>query len=244
MFLPMKPLLLAALVIAGCRSSDGATKARADRPAAQPAAETRTPQAAQSQTQTDSSRVDDLLERADRARIQGDSTAPVWLVEISDFQCPFCKRWHDETYPTLVRDYVAKGIVRMAYVHLPLQMHQHAFQAAEASMCAAVQDRFWPMHDKLFDTQARWAAMTNVAPLFDSLAVASGARGPEFRECMRSMVMRRVINGDRTRAASASVISTPVFFVGTERINGAEPIQVFRDAIERARAKAARPPSR
>lgn len=183
------------------------------------------------------------MERADRARIQGDSTAPVWIVEISDFQCPFCKQWHDETYASVVRDYVAKGIVRMAYLHLPLAMHQHAFHAAEASMCAAAQNRFWQMHDKLFDTQKRWAGMTNVAPLFDSLAVASGVSGPEWRECMRSMVMRRVINGDRTRAASAGVTSTPVFFVGDERVMGAEPTQRFRDAIERARAKVARRPS-
>jgi protein-disulfide isomerase len=182
------------------------------------------------------------LERADRARIQGDTTAPVWVVEISDFQCPYCKRWHDETYPALVRDFIRPGIVRMAYVHLPLQQHQHAFHAAEAAMCAAVQNRFWQMHDALFETQPRWVPLTDATALFDSLAVASGVKGSEWRECMRSMVMRRLINADRARSMSAAVSSTPTFFVGDERVRGAAPIEEFRAAIERARAKSSRPP--
>src|SRR5881628_2741765 len=117
-----RPLLVVAFIV-GCRpSGQQNTTARGTTSAAQPSA-----------AAADSARADSLLQRADRARIQGDSAAPVWIVELSDFQCPYCKQWHDETYPVIVRDYVAKGQVRLAYVNYPLQQHVHALRAAEAA---------------------------------------------------------------------------------------------------------------
>ena len=226
----MKGLLLALVLLAGCRPADGGTQS-----APGSAAGKNTPAASAA---PDTSRINALLARADAGRIQGSRTAAVWLVEISDFQCPFCKRWHDEVYPVIQREYIAPGHVRMAYVNLPLSIHQHAPAAAEAALCASVQDRFWPMHDKLFATQERWAKMPGVAALFDSLAVSTGVNANEWRDCMRSGVMRRVISGDQARATASGVRSTPVFFVGDQPIQGAAPIGDFRAAIERARAKA------
>jgi protein-disulfide isomerase len=231
MFLPMRRfLLLAALV--SCRPSGPKSNPPSDD----------TPVARAS---TDSARADAMLTRADRARIQGDSTAPVWIVELSDFQCPFCKQWHDSTYPTLRKEYVVSGRVRLAYVNFPLQQHVHAFHAAEAAMCAAAQDRFWQMHDALFDTQKAWEKLADsaAAAVFDSLAVASGVNAGEWRACMRSGVMQRLVNADRGRGTSAGIRSTPTFFVGNEPIQGAAPIDAFRAAIERARARTASPPS-
>jgi protein-disulfide isomerase len=228
MFVLMNRLLLLAVVLASCRpSSSQNTRAREETSAA-PA-------------NSDSARAEALLERADRARIQGDSAAPIWIVELSDFQCPYCKQWHDETYPVLVREYVASGQVRLAYVNMPLSMHVHAFHAAEAAMCSAAQDRFWPMHDALFATPTRWASMTDTAAaaMFDSLAVSTGAKAEEWHECMRSGVIRRLVNADRARGTSAGIHSTPMFFVGDEPIQGAAPLATFRSAIERARAKTA-----
>jgi protein-disulfide isomerase len=170
----------------------------------------------------------------------------VWIVELSDFQCPYCKQWHDETYPALIREYVVPGRVRLAFVNFPLPQHVHAFHAANAAMCAAAQDRFWQVHDTLFKTQSRWTSMTDTAAakLFDSLAVASGVNGPDWRACMRSGIMERIVNADRARGTSAGVRSTPTFFVGDEPIQGAAPIDVFRSSIARAQAKAVlrRPP--
>ena len=187
----------------------------------------------------DSSRVDSLLQLADAGRIQGSPTAPVWLVEISDFQCPYCKQWHAQVYPAIKRDYIDRGIVRMAYVHLPLNIHPNAGPAAETSLCASMQNRFWPVHDKLFDTQEQWARLQNPAAYFDSLALASGVDESRYRECMASDIMQRVINGDRSRANAAGVTSTPQFFVGNEPIRGLAPLDAYRQAIERARAGAA-----
>lgn len=229
MFSVMKRLLLVCLLVGGCRPTDGGSQSAPNGSSS-----------AQATVRDDSARSDSLLALADAGRIQGSPSAPVWLVEISDFQCPFCKRWHDEIYPTIKRDYIDKGIVRMAYVHLPLPQHQHAMPAAIVSMCAALQDRFWPVHDRIFETQRRWTAMQDAAAFFDSLAVASGVRAPEFRECVSSGLMRRIISGDGSRARSAAVRSTPTFFVGDEPILGVAPIESFKAAIERQRAKKAK----
>ena len=227
------------LLAAACRSSDGKPTNTPNASATAPARGGSAPAAPAAQAPADSAREDALLERADKARIQGDTAAPVWIVEISDFQCPYCKQWHDQVYPQIVREYVRQGTVRLAYVNFPLGMHQNALPASEAAMCAAVQDRFWQMHDTLFSTQTRWAALQEPLPLYDSLATAIGVQATEWRSCMSSHVMRRLINADRTRGLSAGVNSTPTFFVGDEPIRGAAPMDEFRAAIGRARAKAA-----
>jgi len=187
---------------------------------------------------SDSAKQNALLERADRSRIQGDTAAKIWIVEISDFECPFCRQWHEETYPLIQRDYIRTGVVRMAYVNFPLAQHPHALPAAEAAMCAAAQDRFWPMHDAIFNTQQKWVSLQDAMPTYDSLAVSVGVDATQWRECVKSQVMRRLINADRARGLTAGVGSTPTFFVGDEPIKGAAPIDAFREAIARARAKA------
>jgi protein-disulfide isomerase len=221
----MKALAAVALLLVGCRPADGGSQSS-------PGSTTR----AEAQARpSDSASVDALLARADAGRIQGARSAPVWL---SDFQCPYCKRWHDEVYPIIQREYITPGHVRMAYVNLPLAQHQHSVPAALAALCTAAQDKFWPMHDKLFGTQTRWAAMKDASALFDSLAVSTGVNVAEWRDCMRSGVMQRVVNGDLARASASGARSTPTFFVGDQPIAGAAPIDAFRAAIERARAKA------
>jgi protein-disulfide isomerase len=180
-----------------------------------------------------------LLQRADRGRIQGDTAAPVWVVVASDFQCPFCRTWHAETYPTLVRDYVRTGKIRMAYLNYPLNIHKNAWPAAEAAMCAGVQGMFWEMHDAIFANQARWSAMPNALPLLDSLAVNKFAlNADEWRSCMSSHATAALVQADYERLRTAGVESTPSFFVGDRGISGAQPTDVFRAAIEQALAKA------
>jgi len=226
MFLPMKRFWCLLIVVAGCRSTDGSAQGSPSK------------SASSTQATPDSARANVLLARADRARIQGDTAAPVWLVEVSDFECPFCKQWHDQTYAAIVREYIGPGIVRMAYVNFPLGQHPHAMPAAESAMCAAAQDRFWQMHDALFNNQEKWVALTDAQPFFDSLAVSIGVDASAWRECVRSNVMRRLINADRSRGLTAGVGNTPTFFVGDEPIVGAAPLDAFRAAIARARAKA------
>lgn len=183
---------------------------------------------------------DSLSSRADAARIQGSPTAPVWVVEVSDFQCPFCKTWHDSTYRALRREFVTPGTIRLAYVNYPLPNHENAMPAAEAAMCAGTQGRFWEMHDGLFASQDTWAAMPNAAPLFDSVARAAGVDVAAMRRCIEQGSMRALIQADAERAQEFGVQATPSFIIGGDvLIRGAQPIEAFRRAI--AQKLAARP---
>jgi protein-disulfide isomerase len=183
-------------------------------------------------TRADSLRVDSLLARADAGRIQGAKTATVWLIEMSDFQCPFCKRWHEEVYPTIKREFVDKGLVRMAYLQFPIpSLHRHAEAAAVASMCAAEQDKFWPMHDRLFSSQDAWKDLPTPARFFDSLAVATGVDANRWRGCIRERHVARIVSADVQRSTNFGIRSTPTFIVGDKIIQGAQPVDSFRLAI-------------
>ena len=209
-----------------------------------------TPQAAASQVTTSAGDVapvaapalpafaDSLTAMADRARIRGAATAPVWLVEISDFQCPFCKQWHDETFAKIDQEYVKTGKVRMAYLNYPLtRIHKNAQLAAEAAMCAGAQGKFWELHNSLFATQTRWADAKTPIVVFDSLAKAAGVDLKRWDQCVTSHATAKLIELDRDRSTKAGVESTPTFFVGDRALAGAYPVDTFRVAIDQALAK-------
>jgi protein-disulfide isomerase len=175
-----------------------------------------------------------LLKRADHARIEGSASAPVWVIEVSDFQCPFCRQFHDETYGELKRAYVDSGKVRLAYVNFPLSMHRNAYAASEAAMCAGAQDRFWPMHDVLFTTQKQWEGLVAPQQMFDSLAAAQGVDMASFRKCVSGHLTKPLIDADIDRATKQGVESTPTFLIGGMMVTGAQPVANFRHAIDSA----------
>ena len=174
---------------------------------------------------------------ADLARIQGNPNAPLWVIEVSDFQCPYCKQWHDETYPTFRDEFVRTGKVRFAYVNFPLAQHQYAWPAAESAMCAGAQGKFWEMHDALFSTQSRWEALPAPASFFDSLARAQGVQVTRWRQCVQSGRMKAWIQADHDRAQAAGAGSTPSFMIGDKLLVGAQPIEELRRAIDSAMVK-------
>jgi protein-disulfide isomerase len=178
--------------------------------------------------------------RADLARIQGSPTAPVWVIEVSDFQCPYCKQWHDQTYKKLRDEFVSTGKVRLAYVNFPLAQHAHAGPAAEGAMCAGAQGKFWEMHDALFTTQEKWAGLPSSAAYFESLARTTGVDVPRWRQCVQSGKMRPWIQADHDRAERAGAASTPSFMIGDQILVGAQPIENLRSAIDSALAKTRR----
>lgn len=181
--------------------------------------------------------------RADLARIQGSSTAPVWVIEVSDFQCPFCKQWHDETYSKLRDEFVKTGKIRLAYINFPLNQHANAWPAAETAMCAGAQGKFWEMHDALFVNQKKWEQLASPALFFDSLARASGINVPRWQQCVQSGKMKPWIQADYDRAQAAGASSTPTFIIGDRMLTGAQPIENLRGAIDSALAKAKTTPS-
>ena len=182
---------------------------------------------------------DSISARADRGRIRGNEAAQVWLVEISDFQCPYCKQWHDQSFATLDKEYVQTGKVRLAYLNHPIpSLHPNARAASEAAMCASAQGKFWELHSALFTTQDMWKALPNPGVFFDSLAVKSGVDGPAWRSCMSTHAAVPLIDADNDRTSRSGVQSTPTFFVGDRRIEGAYPVDSFRVILNAAIAKA------
>ena len=185
---------------------------------------------------------DTVSRLADKGRILGDSAAPVWVVMASDFQCPYCKQWHDAAFAGLVKDYVKTGRVRMAFLNMPLSMHQHAVPAAEAAMCASVQDKFWPMHDSLFATQKIWEVLESPLSMFDTLANENHVEMKAWRDCMSKHATLALIEADLDRARQTGANSTPSFFVGTMKLSGADAN--VRGAIDSALKAAAAKPKR
>lgn len=184
-----------------------------------------------------------LVSRADLGRIKGEQSARVWLIVVSDYQCPFCKRWHEETAPRIDRDYVRTGKVRVAYLNYPISSHRNAWPAHDAAMCAAEQGKFWSMSDALFTTQNAWKDRGNPVTYFDSLAGTLPLDRARLRQCIRDGGLRPLIQSDMDRAIRRGIGSTPTFFVGSRLLVGAQPFEAFQQALDRELA-AAPPPSR
>jgi protein-disulfide isomerase len=174
---------------------------------------------------------------AEKARIMGQPSAKLWIVVMSDFQCPYCKRWHDETDAVIRKRYVETGKARYAFLNFPLRSHRNAVPAAEAAMCAGEQGKFWPVHDALFDTQDRWGGAADPGAVFDSVATAAGLDLAKHRECRTSGMMRGLIDRDARRGAAAGVQGTPAFSIGTQKTSGALPTSEFVRIIEEELAK-------
>jgi protein-disulfide isomerase len=230
----VRTLALVALGIA-CAPANSKEKSAGSAGGAEVATRTRTdttPVSAAAAPQPDSDVV-----RADLARIQGSPTAPIWVIEVSDFQCPYCKQWHEQTYHNLRDEFVRTGKVRLAYINYPLAQHIHAAPAAEAAMCAGAQGKFWEMHDALFTNQARWSALPSSTAYFESLARGTGVDVARWRQCVQSGKMRIWIQADHDRARAAGAASTPSFLIGDRILIGAQPIEALRGAIDSALAR-------
>jgi protein-disulfide isomerase len=176
-----------------------------------------------------------LIARADKGRLMGRDSGAMWVVLMSDFQCPYCKQWHDQSMNNLVRDYVNTGKVRLAYLHLPLtDIHPHARAEAEASMCASVQGKFWPYAEQLFARQKEVATLPSVRPTLDAVARNLSLDMEEFAACQRSGAMRSLVDSDMQQATQARVQSTPSFLIGDFLVEGALPYADFRRAVDSA----------
>lgn len=216
--------LAAALIATAACSPNGSTP-RADAPGAVAADKT---------APASPAAPDPMVTAADHGRVQGDSAARTWVIIASDFQCPYCKQWHGETYANFVKEYVRTGKVKVAYVNFPLNQHQNAMITAQAAMCAAAQNKFWQYHDALFNSQSRWETMQDPRPVLDSLATAVGVDVPLWGKCVDSGKMLPMIRADRDRLAQAGVQSTPSFLIGDEILAGAQPIEAMRPALDSA----------
>ncbi|HXT14600.1 MAG TPA: thioredoxin domain-containing protein [Gemmatimonadaceae bacterium] len=189
---------------------------------------------------------DSITDLADRGRIAGDPSATVWVLMASDFQCPYCKEWHDASFLPLMRDYAQKGKIRLAFVNMPLSIHPNAIPAAEAAMCASVQNKFWPAHDALFASQPQWESMPKPIAKLDSVIAGTGVDMAQWRSCMAKHATLPLIQADHDKLHNAGVNSTPTFFVDGKMLTNDQGLSAgvaadVRGAIEAALKAKAKP---
>ena len=156
----------------------------------------------------------------------GPADAPITIVEFSDYQCPFCRRWHAEVYEPLLAAYPGK--IRLVYRNLPLtSIHPDALGAAEAAMCAGEQDVYWKYHDKLFSSESLGNSV------YLQYAQELGLNMPTFEACLNDHKYQKTIESDSDFAINLGIRSTPTFFINGLAVVGAQPLDVFKQVIDK-----------
>jgi protein-disulfide isomerase len=180
--------------------------------------------------------VDSVIPRADRGRMKGAEGARVTIIEVSDFQCPYCRDFAANTYRSVDSAYVQTGQARIIYINLPLSIHREAYGAAEAAMCASAQGRFWEMHDRLFATQREWGGQADAAQRFERIAQELRLDMAAYRDCTANDRTSSIIVSDAMQAAQAGINGTPAFILnsaaGQRALSGAVPFEQFKAEMD------------
>jgi len=230
---------LAPLALAGALALLGSA-CGAQEPAAQQGAQ----QGAQRGAAAGQAALDSVLPRADRGRYKGADSARVTIVEISDFQCPYCRQWFEQTYARLDSAYIRTGRVKLIFIHYPLPNHQQAYPASKAALCAGVQGKFWPMHDRIFATQREWSGQSNPAERFARYATELRLDAAAYRDCYENDRVAPVIVNDVSNVTGAGVQGTPTFIInGREVLNGAVGFDEMARVIDAQLAAPGAPPA-
>lgn len=156
----------------------------------------------------------------------GPADAPITIVEFSDFQCPFCREWQQNTYQPLLAAYPGK--IRLVYRDFPLtQIHPNALPAAEAAQCANEQGAFWPFHDKLFSSE-------NLGDdVYKQYAQQLSLDMTKFDTCLANHTYDKYIQANSDFAVKTGVNSTPTFFINGLAVVGAQPLAAFTQVIDK-----------
>lgn len=159
--------------------------------------------------------------------IKGDENAPVTIVEFSDYECPFCQRFWEQTLPQIEEKYIKTGKVKLIYRDFPLGFHANAQKAAEAAECSGEQGKYYEMHDKLFAE-----GVSGGVSAFKQYAADLKLDTKTFNECLDAGKMRAEIQKDSADGQSLGVSGTPAFFINGKEVVGAQPFSVFEQIIE------------
>ncbi len=157
----------------------------------------------------------------------------VVVEEFSDFQCPFCQRFYNDSYKQIKEKYIDTGKITFIFRHFPLPFHQNAQKAHEAAECASRQGKFWPYHDLLFVKMQADGTGLNNADL-KQYAKDLGLNASKFNSCLDNGETAEIVKKDLADGQAAGVSGTPTVFVNGQKIVGAQPFSSFEQAIEQA----------
>lgn len=158
--------------------------------------------------------------------VLGDEDAPVTIIEFSDYQCPYCARFWSDTLPSLKKEYIDTGKVKLIYRDYPLvSIHPMAQPAAEAAECvrdaAGSDEAYFEMHDKIFANQQTLSV--------DNLKKWAKEIGYDIGGCLDSGKFTNEVKKDTTDGGS---LGTPTFFVNGKQLRGAQPFSAFKQVID------------
>jgi protein-disulfide isomerase len=155
----------------------------------------------------------------------GSANAPITIIEFSDYECPFCRRWHQEVWPQLKANYGDQ--IRLVYRDFPLyNIHPNAIAAAEAANCAGDQDRYWEFSDMLYEADG-------LSPdLYVAFAQQLKLDMDQFNQCVQEETYKPEVEADLSYASELGVRSTPTFFINGLYVVGAQPYEVFQQIID------------
>lgn len=166
----------------------------------------------------------------------GDPEATVGLVEFTDYQCPFCQRFHVQTFGQLKEQYIETKKIQYVVRDFPLDFHPHAKDASIAAHCAGEQGAYWAMHHELFTYQRRLGS-----ELYEELAKTLGLDLELFQHCQEKPELAEQVEADLAYGEQIGVRGTPNFFVGliqdgklvkATQITGAQPFAAFSRVID------------
>ena len=168
--------------------------------------------------------------------VLGDPSAPVTIIEFGDYQCPFCKRWNENTKPAIEEKIIETGRANLIYVDLAI-IGPDSVKIHAGSYCAADQGLYWEYHDFAYASQGHendgWANSENVKLLASEI---TGIDTDVFNDCLDSKKYEQRVNDNKKIATDAGARSTPSFIIvapdGTgETIIGAQPYDAFESVI-------------
>jgi len=156
----------------------------------------------------------------------GPADAPITIIEFSDFQCPYCQKWHNEVWKKLAAEYPTQ--IRLVYRDFPLySIHPDAASAANAAECANEQNKYWEFHNLLFTGGAGLGEEA-----YQSYAAAINLNSFSFQQCLDENRYEAEVTADFEYASSIGISSTPTFFVNGVALIGAQPYEVFKEVID------------
>jgi protein-disulfide isomerase len=167
------------------------------------------------------------------ANRRGDKNAPIVVVEFSDFQCPFCGRFFRTVEPDVRKQYIDTGKVTFVYKHMAI-LGQESIWAGEAAECAADQGKFWEYHDLVFSRQSgeNQGAFTKENLL--GFAKELNLDMSKFEPCLKNDQTLDRVQADTQEGQAAGVRGTPSFFINGQPIVGAQPLEAFQAAFDKA----------
>ncbi|MEO6876852.1 MAG: thioredoxin domain-containing protein [Gemmatimonadaceae bacterium] len=167
---------------------------------------------------------------------QGSPSAPIVMVEFSDFACPYCGSYARQTLPALEREFIATG--KVFYKAIPIVMgFPNGDRAARAAECAADQGKFWTMHDRLFAGQKEWRNIRDPAPVYTGYAKELGFNAASLAACLTDGRTNSRTQRATYIAHTLGIRATPTFVINGQGIEGALPLEIFRQILTEHPAK-------